>query len=93
MFFQRQQTCPTCRLDVLRAPTPGQQRQQRNQRYYFHFTNFFQKCILISRMFIFLEKASTSTASSATATAATTTTTTTPKHSEYESSVCSVDGC
>ena len=30
-FFQRQQTCPTCRLDVLRAPTPGQ-RQQRNQR-------------------------------------------------------------
>jgi len=31
-WFQRQQTCPTCRLDVLRAPTPGQQRQQRNQR-------------------------------------------------------------
>merc|ERR1712156_962232 len=31
-WFQRQQTCPTCRLDVLRAPLPGQQRQQRNQR-------------------------------------------------------------
>lgn len=33
-WFQRQQTCPTCRLDVLRAPgggvgvTPGQQQQQ-----------------------------------------------------------------
>ena len=24
-WFQRQQTCPTCRLDVLRAPLPGQQ--------------------------------------------------------------------
>merc|ERR1712012_588627 len=29
-WFQRQQTCPTCRLDVLRAPIPGQ--RQRNQR-------------------------------------------------------------
>lgn len=32
-WFQRQQTCPTCRLDVLRAPLPGQQtRRQQQQR-------------------------------------------------------------
>ena len=37
-WFQRQQTCPTCRLDVLRAPLPGQQqrggggRQQQQQQ-------------------------------------------------------------
>jgi len=31
-WFQRQQTCPTCRLDVLRAPLPGQSQRQRNQR-------------------------------------------------------------
>merc|ERR550532_1306026 len=35
-WFQRQQTCPTCRLDVLRAPTstssPGQQQQQQPQQ-------------------------------------------------------------
>jgi len=30
-WFQRQQTCPTCRLDVLRARTP-QQRQNEQQR-------------------------------------------------------------
>eukprot|EP00093_Oithona_nana_P009345 09345.XXX_221603_219648_1 [CDS] Oithona nana genome sequencing. len=28
-WFQRQQTCPTCRLDVLRAPLPGQQPPRR----------------------------------------------------------------
>jgi len=28
-WFQRQQTCPTCRLDVLRAPLPGQQQGRR----------------------------------------------------------------
>ena len=28
-WFQRQQTCPTCRLDVLRAPLPGQQPSRR----------------------------------------------------------------
>merc|ERR1719480_437038 len=35
-WFQRQQTCPTCRLDVLRAPAstsvPGQQQQQPQQQ-------------------------------------------------------------
>lgn len=31
-WFQRQQTCPTCRLDVLRAPLPGQQQQQQQRR-------------------------------------------------------------
>ena len=27
-WFQRQQTCPTCRLDVLRAPLPNQVNQR-----------------------------------------------------------------
>jgi E3 ubiquitin-protein ligase synoviolin len=31
-WFQRQQTCPTCRLDVLRAPLPGQQQARRPQQ-------------------------------------------------------------
>jgi len=30
-WFQRQQTCPTCRLDVLRAPLPGQNARRQNQ--------------------------------------------------------------
>merc|ERR1711988_1867421 len=30
-WFQRQQTCPTCRLDVLRAPLPGQNNRRQNQ--------------------------------------------------------------
>ncbi len=31
-WFQRQQTCPTCRLDILRAPVPGGTGQRDQQR-------------------------------------------------------------
>ncbi|GFR62737.1 E3 ubiquitin-protein ligase synoviolin [Elysia marginata] len=31
-WFQRQQTCPTCRLEVLRMPRPQQQQQQQQQQ-------------------------------------------------------------
>ncbi len=31
-WFQRQQTCPTCRMDVLRAPAAQQQQGQQQQQ-------------------------------------------------------------
>ncbi|KAK4885703.1 hypothetical protein RN001_001974 [Aquatica leii] len=31
-WFQRQQTCPTCRLNILRAPTPTTQQPRQEQR-------------------------------------------------------------